>query len=551
MQVMALQWIPFYTLYLLRSLAQQQQGQPWRRSALLAGLFLALTGLCDWYFVLYLFFLTGLVVVGQWVRLAWERRPAFKMIRSLLPPLVAGTLFLLLLAPILVPMVREAIQFRFMVRPATDLYILSASVMDFLIPNRLHALFRPDSFAWPGNQIAPVSERTIGIGYVALGLALVAAWRDRRRAGFWLVAALCFVLLALGPRLHLGNITAAEIPDTPVVVERWTPYALLNQLVPFMRISRSVSRYALMVQLCIAVAAAVGLASLGKRSPRRHEDTKDHEERFVDLRAFVPWWWRFFGALAPYPLSPPDTPAFYEQLRSMPDAGAVLNLPMNYDRPGYLLYQTVHQKPLTVAYISRDDPRTLTERVPVLQHFRHLGPDILAGDPAAVAPTVLHDLGVGIVILDRYKMPGGLEREYTEGLAAAIFAGQPPLFADERITAYQVQAPVQPVPYLSLGPLHWGALQATASEHPCRLIGEQPAQVELHHAPPAATLRIEYRTIPEHEIYVRTPDGTILATLPAAPEGNQALVELGDFTVSTLSTVGVDGACIEALELRS
>ncbi|MCR6679099.1 hypothetical protein NVV43_26825, partial [Escherichia marmotae] len=75
----------------------------------------------------------------------------------------------------------------------------------------------------------------------------------------------------------------------------------------------------------------------------------------------------------------------------------MLNLPMNYDRPGYLLYQTVHQKPLTVAYISRDDPRTLTERAPVLQHLRHLGPDIIDVDPAQVGLTVLYDLGIGTV----------------------------------------------------------------------------------------------------------------------------------------------------------
>ena len=37
----------------------------------------------------------------------------------------------------------EALRFRFMVRPSADLYILSASVMDFLVPNRLHTLFRP------------------------------------------------------------------------------------------------------------------------------------------------------------------------------------------------------------------------------------------------------------------------------------------------------------------------------------------------------------------------------------------------------------------------
>ena len=84
---------------------------------------------------------------------------------------------------------------------------------------------------------------------------------------------------------------------------------------------------------------------------------------------------------------------------------------MNCDRPGYLLYQTVHGKPLSVAYISRDDPRTLTDRAPVLQHFRHLEPDIIAFDLAAQGRQVLTDLGVRWVVLDRYKMPGGHDRD--------------------------------------------------------------------------------------------------------------------------------------------
>lgn len=276
MQVMALEWIPFYVLYLLRALTQQRCGSPWRRSALMAGLFLTLTGLCDWYFVLYLFVFTALAIIWywgldihEWVIGGRGRLSPFPAPHSLFPPGVAGLVFLLLLAPVLVPMVREALQFRFMVRPAADLYILSASVMDFLIPNRLHTLFRPDSFAWAGNQVAPVSERTIAIGYLPLLLALFAVWRDRRRALFWLFAACLFLLLALGPRLHLGNITAADIPTAGEVVERWTPYALLNRLVPFMRISRSVSRHALVVQLSVAVAAAVGLAALLRRFPPR------------------------------------------------------------------------------------------------------------------------------------------------------------------------------------------------------------------------------------------------------------------------------------------
>ena len=62
-----------------------------------------------------------------------------------------------------------------------------------------HTLFRPQSFTWIGNQIAPVSERTIAIGYGALGLAVAAILLARRKASFWWVMAIFFFMLALGP----------------------------------------------------------------------------------------------------------------------------------------------------------------------------------------------------------------------------------------------------------------------------------------------------------------------------------------------------------------
>ncbi|MEZ4677471.1 MAG: hypothetical protein R2932_24970 [Caldilineaceae bacterium] len=187
MQVMSLQWIPFYTLYLLRGIQQIRHRQPWLRSALFAGLFLTLAGLCDWYFVLYIFFFTGLTLL--WILLSSLRSQAkFSPIGSrlaiLLPPIVAGAAMLLVLSPILLPMMREATQFSFMVRPTSDLYILSATVMDFFVPNRLHTLWRQLDVQWPGNQIAPLSERTIAIGYLALLLAGVALWQQRRSARF-------------------------------------------------------------------------------------------------------------------------------------------------------------------------------------------------------------------------------------------------------------------------------------------------------------------------------------------------------------------------------
>ncbi len=550
MQVMALEWLPFYVLYLLRAIGLVQHSRSWRRSALMAGLFLVLAGLCDWYFVLYLLFFPAFAVLWSWLWPATSRRSASFVQRfsaPVAPALVAGALFLLLLGVILVPMVREARQFSFMVRPAADLYTFSASLMDFLVPNRLHTLWRAESMNWVGNQVAPLSERTISIGYLPLVLALVAAWRDRRRSGFWLVCAFCFALLALGPRLHLGNITAADIPTGNTISEQWTPYALLNRLVPFMRISRSVSRYALMVQLCVAVAAGIGLAAFARLLWPGGKPSRAALPRLAVLAAclillFEDW-------VAPYPLSPPDTPAFYQQLKSLPDTGAVLNLPMNYDRPGYLLDQTVHEKPLTVAYISRDDPRTLTERAPLLQHLRHLGPDILDVDPAQVGLTVLHDLGIGTVVLDRYKMPGGLEREYTEQVAAALFAGQQPLYSDERITAYHVPAPATAAPYLLLGPTGWGPLQGEEGAARFRLVGAAPALVTLLHAPAGGALQVRYRTLDEAGLTISGPDQAILATLPPAPAGHTALVDLGAAQHVALQATGAGGVAIESLGL--
>ena len=530
MQVMSLQWIPFYALYLLRALDRGQTALPWRRDALWAGFYLALAGLCDWYFVLYLFFFTALAVI--WAALAgWRSRRRLngaagsRGVMGLLgqvrgPPLLAAGFFFILLSPLLIPMLREALQFSFMVRPTTDLYILSASLADFLVPNRLHSLWRPASFAWIGNQVAPVSERTIGIGYLALGLAAYAVWVDRRRATFWWICALFFMFMAMGPVLHLGNITWDDIPaagETPPA--GWTPYALLNRLIPFMRISRSVSRFALMVQFSAAILAAFGLAAL---LVARRRAAGVLAVGACALAVVLAEYWT-----VPYPLSPPDTPAFYHELAATPGAGAVLNLPMNYDRPGYLLYQTVHGRPLTVAYISRDDPRTLTERAPVLQHFRHLGPDIVDVDPAAVGETVLADLGVETVVLDRYKMPGGLEREYTESLAQAIFAGQAPIFEDERITVHAVQPPEAPAAYALLGEANWGPLQETATGTRGRFIGPGPAELHLRHAPADAWLRVRYRTVGDQSLTIGASGvDPPLAVLPPAPDGAAALLDL-------------------------
>ncbi len=458
MQVFSLTFIPFFALYLLRSLEDeatrtdvraQRKGVGTWRNALMAALFLILAALCDWYFALYLGFFT--LVVLAWM--AFRRR---LRARHLLSLTVIFGLTLLVTAPLLAPMVVESLRYDFMKPPPGQIVTLSGDVAGFFIPSGQHSLWG----AWAARLRAPLSaspsENTIYLGVAALILAGIGVWRWRSRLGLWLLALVTFAIFALGPVLHVyGHVTGIPLP-----------YALALKL-PFVNIARTVARYDLLVMLSLGVLAGAGLAALLERMKTRGIATGLAAGLILlALLDFAP---------LPYPISPPDTPAFYQSLAADARGGGVMNLPMNWDRPGYLLYQTVHGKPLTAGYISRTDPRTLPGRVPVINRFRQLAADInRVDDPAAWAPTLFEFMDIRWIILDRYKMPPGPTREYNEALIHDIFGDAPPVYEDDRLTVYETTPPYQRLPFVEIG-WDFGPLQSG----PSRAVDET-ATITLH-----------------------------------------------------------------------
>jgi hypothetical protein len=340
-------------------------------------------------------------------------------------------------------MVTEARQADFMVPDPAQSRLLSADLAAFVTPQEFHPLWGKWAAQRGRLLAASPAEHQVFAGFTVLLLAALGLWVSWRGMGHpkvdlgpWPLTLLIFFLLSLGPVLHISGRSAllpggAELP---------LPYGWLARVIPFMEITRSVSRFDVMVMLSLGVLASAGtlyLWNLGKAG------------RVASVAALGLILFEFLPV--PYPMSPPDTPPWYNVLSQDPRGGAVLNLPMQWDRPAYLLHQTEHGKPLTVAYISRDDPRTLTERAPVLQHFRHLGPDIIEFDLASQGEQVLADLGVRWVVLDRYQMPSGQERAYTDAAVAKITGNQVPLYQDDRITVYEVSSSDGPEPYLILG----------------------------------------------------------------------------------------------------
>jgi hypothetical protein len=144
---------------------------------------------------------------------------------------------------------------------------------------------------------------------------------------------------------------------------------------------------------------------------------------------------------------------------------------VNWDRPQYLLYQTVHGRPLTAGYTSRRNPSAPVEQYPGLQHLRALGQDVLPFPDAATFATISADLGLAYVVLDYYQMPGGDERETTVQMAERLLAGQSEVYHDDRLVVYRMAAPVERRPYLRLVGA-WGELEGQeVARRPCSECG--------------------------------------------------------------------------------
>ncbi len=532
MQLISLEWLPFYALFAIVQIQKSTNGQMGKsaisiRYALLAALFLVLVAACDWYYAFYMVLFTGLYLLWTiWRRRVW-----------LLPTLavaVTGLIFVLATSPLLVPMARESLTADYMVPPPGSTERLSADLTAFFTPSELHPLWGDLAARWADRFTASTSERTVFAGYGVLALALLGLLTRRRTACFWGLSALTFALLALGPVLHIGGMTRfAGVGPIPM------PYALLHRAIPFLKISRSVSRFDVVVMLSLGVLAAIGLNWLLNRMQKTGYN--ETARWLVAAGALTVVGLEFWAA--PYPVSFPETRPFHYQLARESDLFAVMDIPMDWDRPANLLYQTVHQKPTVSGYTSRTNPSSPAWRTPVLQTFRYLGPDINVSDPHTLAPTVLTDLNVRYVIVHKNDLPPGDYRETTLALVEEIFGDWPVVVDDDWLKVFRVVPPTTPLPYLVLGegwaPREWRdggparALDGPVATVLVQIPAPQTVRLELTaHSPGGpASLEIRAGTVLAGAYQVgRQP--TVITTPPLALPAGESVVQIHASPVS-------------------
>lgn len=187
-------------------------------------------------------------------------------------------------------------------------------------------------FAWIASPEAAIVSWPTMLGYSTLLIAVL-GFRRARAQMFWLLLALVFFVLSLGPKLHVGG------ENTGIAL----PYGWLGEL-PLLSMLRKPDRFIVMLQLSVAMLCAYGWRDVASRLPERRR-------RLAGLGAAVLV--AIELSAAPLRTWPVEVSPYMEQLAADETVSAVVHLPHYAGSPwdaraNYL--QTRHGKPIAQGY---------------------------------------------------------------------------------------------------------------------------------------------------------------------------------------------------------
>jgi hypothetical protein len=450
LNIASIEWIPFYVLALLKALDWPDRatdidnteigqskgwpfsllGRPQIRWAVVAGIWLAVTSYTEWTYTVFLLLFTVPAVIWQLLarpRLSW--RTGLGRIVT-----VAGV-WLVLVAPVLVPMFQEASNSTYDERSTFDVTYFGSDLTDALVPSLFHPLW--DKLGIVMNerwQTKPRPEKIVFVGYTVLLVAVASAFalRRQRRLLFWACIAFGAWILSLGPLLYIGGQNLFFGHNIHL------PYIWLYDL-PFFNIMRVPSRFTVLAMLALAVLVGYGLAAVSKVR---------WQLRTVQVGRVA---WILVGLLVifeflpiPYPMQylNYDEP-FYHELARESGQFAILDLPLNRFAL-YEGYQTIHGKPIVDGYLARQPPDPFVDNTPVLHY---LLPSTKFDDPSGeqAAQDGVSELGaanVRYVIVHEWPFTSDTADQRTlRDKLARIFAGITPRVVNGiqgTLTVYQI-----------------------------------------------------------------------------------------------------------------
>jgi hypothetical protein len=348
-------WIPFFALYLARTLRESRLRNP-----ALAGLFLVLSMLCEMIFGVFLAMLALVILAFALGRR--QRATLAGGASGLLGRLVVLALVALVgYAPILVPVLREMLA-GYELAGWGDAEKLSVDLMGLVTPTALHPL--GGDWSTTLRQVLEGTARfrdvnTVFLGWAGLTLAVVGALRYRRQLAAWITSAVLFAVFSFGPLLQINGRSTFDLDGLQTTVP--LPFILLHYL-PVIKANRVPNRFSVVLMLALAVLAAFGaywlLSKLRRRASRAAFWPLLVALPLAGLILFEHW-------SVPLPLTDARIPAAYAQVVAEPEDFAILQLPLGWRNSFGMqgaedtqtqYYQSFHHKRLLSGNISRNPP---------------------------------------------------------------------------------------------------------------------------------------------------------------------------------------------------
>ncbi len=400
LELMTLQWPTFYALFLLRSLEQHK-----RRDALLAGLFLALTGYTSLYYLVFMTIFSGVAL------LLWRG----SLRQSLINLMLLGCTALLLLLPMLIPALATAENGSVVTISRTEIINRSSNLLDLSLPSYLHPLwgehlFLSVSHAWHSYS----GDWNAALGYTVLGLAVFGSYGKWRMLWHWWVIAGVALLFALGPELQIGTWNSG-LP---------LPFAIFD-LVPGLSLGRRPALFVALITMALLPPLAYGM------------------ERLFALRR--PW---LIGLVMvcigfefmprPWPIISAHVHPIYHELAGQP--GAILEIPparYKYSMPQ--LAQTVHERPILGGYLARTPTYPWPDESPILNMLWHMrlpdGSPLIDGmtDPLVA----LNAYGITNLVVHWDQLNPG-QSEMVRAVLEIAMPEVAPTYQDEQVSMYVI-----------------------------------------------------------------------------------------------------------------
>jgi len=343
LNLLSTEWIPFFILYLIKSMDERIL-----KNSIWAGVFFIFTFLSDFTCTLFLVFFTMMYLVFKLIK-SRKQLLDTKLIKN---SCIAVFLVIMILSPFLYSLNSTKVDWQ---PQAQGSIMYSSNLMGFLLPVKETSLLG-SSFLPSRNNYNGIAGGELFLGYTLLFLVLF-TWIKLRQEGikFWLFGSFAFLVLSMGQAIQIYDHTYQL---------NWLPYNLLYTYVPLFQMGRTPYRFSLMVSLCLIIFSGYGLARWFSTSKPSYKD-------ILNLKTFLKGFLVRKGMplvvvgliglefiMLPTTLIRVEIPECYRKLKETPGDFAILEAPASFTGNSmianvYMYYQTIHGKKVVNGFLTR------------------------------------------------------------------------------------------------------------------------------------------------------------------------------------------------------